>query len=130
MAALTKPLWMVGIDVGSFPQKVEPLPEFDGRIAFGCMLIKIEEPLAPVFHLLAAVRIDPENEVSDFLLASVYKALGMREITRKKQTCFRRFELSAFVPRSEDRRRNSSPAKSPSKLRIQKCRLRRCFSRI
>jgi tetratricopeptide (TPR) repeat protein len=61
----------------AFAQAVRYHAEFeDAQIALGRTLMNLGRPQDALPHLLAAVRLNPTNEVSHFQLASVYKSLG------------------------------------------------------
>lgn len=48
----------------------------DAQIALARTLIRLQRPEDSVPHLLAAIELNPKNEVSHFLLANAYRALG------------------------------------------------------
>jgi tetratricopeptide (TPR) repeat protein len=74
-----------------FGKAVEFHPDFDeAEIALGRVLINLKKPQDALPHLLTAVRVNPENELPHFLLASVYKALGDATNHQKELALFQK----------------------------------------
>jgi tetratricopeptide (TPR) repeat protein len=60
-----------------FSKAVRYQPQFEeAQIGLSRALISLNRPREALAHLREAVRLNPQNEVSHFLLASVHKALG------------------------------------------------------
>jgi hypothetical protein len=53
-------------------------------------------------HLVAAIQLNPKNEISHFLLASAYKSLGDPTDYENEMALFRRYHSEASVEKSGD----------------------------
>lgn len=75
----------------SFARAVELQPDFEeAQIGLARVLVELQEPRKALAHLNAAVRRNAENEVSQYQLAMVYKALGNAAEQQKAMDQFRR----------------------------------------
>ncbi len=62
------------------------------------ILINLKEQREALPHLLAAVRENPTNEVSHFLLATVYKALGDKLQHQKEMALYEKYHIRPYAP--------------------------------
>ena len=91
----------------AFLQAVKYHAEFEeAQIALGRTLATLGKPEEALPHLLTAIRLNPTNEVSHFLLASVYKALGNLEHYREEMEQFHKYHFRPYA------RVASSPSRS------------------
>ena len=73
-----------------FTLAVEHYPDFaEARIGLGRVLSELKQPAKALPHLQAATQLSPENEVSHYQLALVYKAIGK---TTEQQREFKEFQ--------------------------------------
>jgi len=74
-----------------FNISVEHYPDFEeAQIGLGRVLSDLKQPEKALPHLQAAIRLNPENEVSHYQLALVYKALGNASGQQKELREFQR----------------------------------------
>jgi tetratricopeptide (TPR) repeat protein len=63
----------------------------DAQIALARTLIHLQKPKQSVPHLLAAIRLNPRNDISHFLLAGAYKLLGDSGGYQSEMTLYRKY---------------------------------------
>jgi len=81
-----------------FRKAVEHHPEFeDAQIALARTLINLKSPKEALPPLLAAIRLNPTNEVSHFQLANVYKALGEMSNYQEELALFEKYHARPYA---------------------------------
>lgn len=74
-----------------FLRAIQGRPDFeDAQIALARTLIRLDKPREALPHLLTAVSVNSDNEVSHFQLANVYKALGETANYQKEMNTFQK----------------------------------------
>ncbi len=113
-----------------FLRAIQHHPEFeDTQIALARILINLKEQREALPHLLAAVRANPTNEVSHFLLATVTRPWVISPSTKKRwlytrNITFAPTPLEPWVPspagtgRAYDNQANPGFQLSPPSLRV------------
>ena len=75
-----------------FHEAVEYHPEFEeARIGFARTLMNLNRPIDALAHLDAAVRLNPDNKVTHFLLARVYKRQGNDAGYQKEMALYQKY---------------------------------------
>jgi tetratricopeptide (TPR) repeat protein len=84
-----------------FSRAVEMAPKVeDAQIALARTLIHLRKPKESLPHLLAAIQLNPKNEISHFLLAGVYKSLGDSAGYQNEMALYRRYHFQPYPDKS------------------------------
>ncbi|HXJ91693.1 MAG TPA: tetratricopeptide repeat protein [Terriglobia bacterium] len=84
-----------------FSRAVEIDPRFEeAQIALARTLIDLHKPADSVPHLRAAIRLNPSNEVSHFLLAAAYKAMGNAAEYQQEMALYQKYHATPFAQES------------------------------
>jgi len=89
-----------------FARAVEIDPRFEEpQIALARSLIDLRKPNDALPHLRAAIQLNPANEVSHFLLAGAYKALGETAKYQQELALYQKYHLRPYAdkPAGTDR---------------------------
>jgi len=100
-----------------FGDALEHYPDFEeARIGLARVLIALNEPEKALPHLEKAILLNPENEVSRYHLALVYRALGNTAGQEKELAEFRR--LRASKPEQQERAQATSNPREVTKQEL------------
>ena len=81
-----------------FSRAVEIDPNIeDAQIALARTLIQLQKPKASLPHLLAAIQINPKNELSHFLLARAYQSLGDSAGYQHEMTLYQKYHSQPYA---------------------------------
>jgi tetratricopeptide (TPR) repeat protein len=69
----------------------------DAQIALARTLIHLRKPKESLPHLLAAIQLNPKNEVSHFLLAGVYRTLGNSADYQHEMTLYQKYHFQPYA---------------------------------
>ncbi len=81
----------------AFQKAIQYHPDFeDAQIALARALINLKRPQEALTHLLAAIRLNPTNEVSHFQLAGVYRSLGDQANYQKEMGLYQKYHSRPY----------------------------------
>ena len=84
-----------------FARAVEIDSRFEeAQVALARTLIDLKKPGDALPHLRAAVRLNPSNEVSHFLLAAAYKAMGNAAEFQQEMGLYQKYHVTPFAQES------------------------------
>jgi tetratricopeptide (TPR) repeat protein len=92
-----------------FERAIQYHPDFvEARVATAKTLLELGHPADAVPHLQAAERLDPENKIPHYLLASAYRSLGDLDKAAKEFAVYRKLGASppSAAPQSSSSDRN------------------------
>ena len=87
--------------VSHFARAVEIDPRFEeAQIALARTLIDLHQPGDALTHLRAAVQLNPANEVTHYLLAAAYKAMGEAAESQRELALYQKYHARPFANES------------------------------
>lgn len=73
-------------------------PDFEqAQIALARVLVNLHEPKQAIPHLVSAIRLNPANEVSHFLLATAYGETGQAAGHAREMALYRRYHIRPYA---------------------------------
>jgi tetratricopeptide (TPR) repeat protein len=73
----------------------------DAQIALARTLIQFKKPQDSVPHLLAAIEVNPQNEVPHFLLARAYRLLGDTAGYQRETTLYQKYHVQPYADKPQ-----------------------------